>query len=155
MKKMLLACLAFFAIFLSMAHSCEAYDLPEMASWRGGELRSTVLDTVSGNRGLWQERDDITDGGTHIHAVWLEGAGEKGWTPPAEPVSSDDGLMGRGAWYRTMTVAGEKALIEHHPITGFSIAVKIEGRGTLTVESRYAKEEEICSAAIRLVEMMR
>lgn len=155
MKKLLLICFVIAAYFLSPQSATDAAELPGVPSWQNGELRITVLDTVSGNRGSWQERDYITASGTRVHAVWIEGAGEKGWSPPEKSASGDDGLMGSGATYRTISIGDEKALIEHHPVTGYSVAVKIEKKGSLTVESKYASEKEIIDAAAALTAMMK
>jgi len=154
MKKIYKARLFLVAYLLLAPQICAAAVLPEVDAWYCDELRITALDTVSGNRGSWQERDYITDAGARIHAIWMEGAGEKGWLPAKDTISADDGLMGRGATYRTIVIAGNKALIEKHPITGFSVAVKIDNKGTLTVESKYALEEDVLPAAETLAEMM-
>lgn len=144
------------AFFLSISpNSSEAAGLPEISGWQCGELTTTVFDTVSGNRGKWQERNYRTGDNARVHTVWIEGAGEKGWTPPAADISADDGLMGRGATYKTLTIAGEKALLEHHPITGYSLAVKIDKKGTLTLESLNASEKEIIDAAAKITETIR
>lgn len=155
MKKLSLICFIATVYFFSQQLIAFAAELPEVPAWQNGELRITALDTVSGNRGSWQERDYITDSGARVHAVWIEGAGEKGWTPPDKSISADDGLMGSGATYRTISIAGEKALIEHHPVTGGSVAVKIEKKGSLTVESKYASGKEIIDAAAVLTTMMK
>lgn len=154
MKKLLLACFAITVCALMLTSPADSAELPEIATWQNGKLRTTTLETVSGNRGSWQEREYRTDLGARVHAIWIEGAGEKGWTVPGGDISADDGLIGNGATYRTVTVSSEKGLLERHPMTGYSIAVKIDKMGTLTVESQYAEEHEILSAAETLVNEM-
>lgn len=155
MKNKPLACLLLAVLcLLAGALVSQAAELREIEGWQNGGLRTTRLDTVSGNRSVWQERDYITASGARVHAVWMEGAGEKGWTPPSVDAAASDGLMGSGASYRTLIIASERAVIEKHPVTGYCVAVKIEKRGTLTVESKYAEEDEILSAAKVLTEMM-
>lgn len=151
MKKLLAIGFLAMACMLTLSPASESANLPEIASWHNGELRMTIFDTVSGNRGLWQEREYRTNLGTPVHAVWLEGAGEKGWKPSGDGSSASDGLIGIGAVYRTTVITGQEGLIEHHPVTGYSVAVKIAKIGTLTIESKYADENEMLSAADTLV----
>lgn len=154
MKKLLLACFVITACALALPASSDSAELPEIAAWQNGALRITTLETVSGNRGSWQEREYRTDLGARVYAVWIEGAGEKGWTVPSGDISADDGLIGNGATYRTVMIASENGLIERHPTTGYSVAVKIAKMGTLTLESQYAEEYEILGAAETLVKEM-
>ncbi|NLX85084.1 MAG: hypothetical protein GXZ00_05660 [Synergistaceae bacterium] len=125
--------------------------LTEIDGWINGELRETEFDTVSGKRGFWLERDYRNNVGVPFHAVWMEGSGDKGWTPSEKTISADDGLLGTGAVYKTISIKDDKALIEHHPILGYSLSVKVGKKGTLTLESNIANEEEMISAAEILV----
>lgn len=154
MKKLLFVCLAAAVCALFQPIISECAELPEIASWQNGELRVTMFDTISGYRGSWQERNYRTASGTLVNAVWIEGAGEKGWAPPDGEVSADDGPAGNGATYKTVAIVSEKGLLERYPVTGYSVAVKIAKMGTLTVESKYAEENEILNAAETLVREM-
>lgn len=139
-----------FMICIISAFSLFAADvnrLPDIDGWQNGEVRITSFDTVSGNRGTWLERDYRTISGVPFHAVWMEGSGDKGWDVSDQTLSAYDGPLGSGATYRTLTIAGNKAAIEHHPVSGYSLAVKIGKLGTLTLESNIANEDEIISAA--------
>lgn len=153
MKKNIILSLAlamlFFNIHISWAQMTEA--LPEIPGWINGELRKTEFDTVSGKRGFWLERDYRNNAGVPFHAVWMEGSGDKGWTPPEKEISADDGPLGTGASYRTLSVKGEKAILEHHPVTGYSLSVKVGKKGTLTLESIISDGKEITAAAEILV----
>ncbi len=145
-----------FVLFVVLTHSplCFAQmtdALPEIGGWINGELRKTVFDTVSGSRGYWLERDYRSSDGIPFHAVWMEGSGDKGWSPAEKPLSSDDGSLGSGATYRTFPILGQRSALEHHPVTGYSLSVKAEKKGTLTLESLIATEDEIISAAERLL----
>lgn len=151
MKKLLIIGFVIVVSALVMSAVSESANLPEIASWQNGELRVTVLETVSGNRGSWQEREYRTDLGTLVYAIWLEGAGNRDWEPSGGAISANDGLVGRGAVYRTTVICAQEGLIEHHPVTGYSVAVKVAKLGTLTVESKYAEENEILSAVETLV----
>lgn len=155
MKKTSLVYLLIITCVLAMSRIAAAVELPEVSEWQNGALRVTPFDTVSGNRGSWQERNYITTSGTRVLATWMEGAGEKGWAPPSESISASDGLMGSGATYNTITVAEEKAILESHSVTGLSVAVKITNKGTLTLESKYASAQEILAAAEKLTQLMK
>lgn len=153
MKKTIIFSLALLVLFLNISlSSAQMTDaLPEIPGWINGELRKTEFDTVSGKRGFWLERDYRNNAGVPFHAVWMEGSGDKGWTPPGNEISADDGPLGTGASYKTLSVKGEKAIIEHHPVTGYSLSVKVGKKGTLTLESLIAAEEEMTAAAEVLV----
>ena len=153
MKKTIIFSLALLVLFLNISlSSAQMTDaLPEIPGWINGELRKTEFDTVSGKRGFWLERDYRNNAGVPLHAVWMEGSGDKGWTPPGNEISADDGPLGTGASYKTLSVKGEKAIIEHHPVTGYSLSVKVGKKGTLTLESLIAAEEEMTAAAEVLV----
>ena len=153
MKKTIIFSLALLVLFLNISlSSAQMTDaLPEIPGWINGELRKTEFDTVSGKRGFWLERDYRNNAGVPFHAVWMEGSGDKGWTPPGNEISADDGPLGTGASYKTLSVKGEKAIIEHHPVTGYSLSVKVGKKGTLTLESLIAAEEEMSAAAEVLV----
>jgi hypothetical protein len=127
--------------------------LPDMAGWMNGEARTTVLDTVSGNRGTWTERNYRTAQGVAVHAVWIDGAGAKGWSVSNNDLAADDGLIGTGATYKTISIAGVRASIDHHPITGYSLAAAF-GDGALTLESKLATEKEIISIAEDIIRKM-
>ena len=123
--------------------------LPEIGGWQCGELRVTKLDTVSGNKGQWLERDYRTAAGTPFHAVWIDGAGEKNWNVQTNAATNSDGA---GASYTLTDVSGNKAVLERQPVTGISLTVKIDKLGTLTLESNNATtDEEITSAAVSLI----
>ena len=149
MKKTIIFSLALLVLFLNISlSSAQMTDaLPEITGWINGELRKTEFDTVSGKRGFWLEREYRNNAGAPFHAVWMEGSGDKGWTPAEKEISADDGPLGAGASYRTLSVKGEKAILEHHPVTGYSLSVKVGKKGTLTLESIIANEEEIIVAA--------
>ena len=149
MKKTIIFSLALLVLFfnnsLSSAQMTAAH--PAIPGWINGELRKTEFDTVSGKRGFWRERDYRNSAGVPFHAVWMEGSGDKGWTPPEKEISADDGPLGTGASYKTLSVKGEKAILEHRPVTGFRLSVKAGKKGTLTLESIIAPEAELTAAA--------
>ena len=144
------------ALFVSLSPAPAKEALPEISGWINGELRKTELDTVSGKKGFWLERSYRNNAGVPFHAVWMEGSGDRGWSPSEKTISADDGPLGSGASYRTLSVTGQRSILEHHPVTGFSISVKAGNKGTLTLESNIAAEEEMISAAeVLITEILR
>ncbi len=157
MKNKLLVYIAFITCTLLFPafYSTAGEMLPDIDGWINCNTRVTQLDTVSGNRGTWLERDYRTTAGILVHAVWIDGAGDKGWNVSDKTISADDGAMGTGATYKTLTVSGEKAALEHHPVTGYSLFIKIGTLGTLTLESKIATEDEILRAGEALTKKIK
>ena len=153
MKKMsvLLFCIIMVLVFCSTAL---AATLPDVPGWQNGEMRTTELKTVSGNRGIWLERDYRTAEGTFFHAVWMEGAGEKGWSISKKAASSEDTVQLDEISAKVFEISGSQALLEKHPIIGLSLAVKITKKGTLTLESTTATEDEIVKAAEAIIKSL-
>jgi hypothetical protein len=131
------------------------YTLPEFENVSCGKLSSTELDTASGKRGVWLERDYRTPAGTSYHAIWMEGAGEKRWDIPTKEISSDDGPLGSGATYETLTLMNNPAVFETHPSHGLSLTVKIKGMGTLTLESQNSDRESAIAFAREILTKMK
>lgn len=140
------------ALLFAAVPSFAKYTLPEIAGAECGELRTTQLETVSGNRGVWLEREYRTYGGDTFTATWMEGSGEKRWFIPKDKISAEDGPLGTGAEYETLQVRGNNAVFEDHPIVGLSLAVKIEKVGTLTVDSQNSDKESLISFAENLID---
>ena len=124
--------------------------LPKIDGWFNFEARTTHLDTVSGYKGKWCERNYRTDKGVPFRAVWIDGAGQAGWKPKNTPNEKSDGLLGEGATFKSITVGGHAAELDTHPLLGRSLAVKLPG-AVLTLESKYATENEITDAAEVLI----
>lgn len=140
-------------VFLLSSYLYAGELLPEVMGWHNGELRVIELKTISGIRGHWVERIYRTADGMPFKAVWIDGAGEKGWTPASG--DADDGRLGIGASYRTLEISGSPALLESHPVTGLALAIKMEGKGTLTLEAdKYADEAKLTEAARELVSLI-
>lgn len=85
MKKMsvLLFCIIMVLVFCS---TVLAATLPDVPGWQNGEMRTTELKTVSGNRGIWIERDYRTAEGTFFHAVWMEGRAKRDGVSARKPL---------------------------------------------------------------------
>ena len=137
-------------LFLFQTAAAAQTMLPGIQGWSAGELRETKFESVSGNHGTWLERDYRTAAGVPFHAVWIDGSGPKGWNTGKKEIAADDGAIGSGAHYKTITAAGYKAVLETHPITGLALSVRLK-EGVLTLESAIASEEEAIAAAETII----
>lgn len=139
----------------SLIFAREAPSLPEMPHWICGELKTTNLDTVSGNQGTWFQRDYRSASGERFHAALFigKGAGTSGFQSAS--IDSNDGLIGSGSTYRTFEIRGCQAIAETHPVLGTAVAVKLAD-GYLTLESGpYGmSSENLTDAASELISSM-
>lgn len=133
--------LAAFFVAASPGISCSLEKnlaLPDIDGWNGSAVATTELDTPSGNQGVWLERTYSRKTDRHtIFVIVLKGPGTSWSGLPEDPVSTDDGLMGSGATYRTTTVAGFPAALENHPLTGRSLVVTSAQDETFTFETAF------------------
>lgn len=130
-------------LLLAALHGVAVAALPELSGWENGELRKTTLDTVSGNKGLWEERGYRAPNGERYHVVWIEGAGEKGWQPPSENHDGSGDLLESGATYKNIELLGNRAIFEDQLLFGKSLTLKITNKGTLTIETPNASEPDL------------
>lgn len=152
-KSILFVIVLLFTLSAAAALAAEATKLPEIAGWENGQLRTTELDALSGYKGTWLERTYRTSGGTPFRAIWVEGAGAKGWE--ANEMSSDDGEIWGGETSEKVTVAGHNAMLEYRPVVGYSLIVKIGKDGVLTLESQVATKDALTEAAGTLIKNMK
>ena len=137
-------------LFLFQTAAAAQTMLPDIQGWSAGEVRETKLETVSGYKGTWIERDYRTASGVPFHTVWIDGSGPKGWTTGKRNITANDGAIGSGAQYKTLSAAGYEAILETHPITGLALSVRMK-EGVLTLESALASEEEAIAAAETII----
>ena len=95
-------------LFLFQTAAAAQTMLPGIQGWSAGELRETKFESVSGNHGTWLERDYRTAAGVPFHAVWIDGSGPKGWNTGKKEIAADDGAIGSGAHYKTITQMKKK-----------------------------------------------
>ncbi len=130
-------------------------NLPDVPGWICGELRTTNLDTVSGNQGVWLQRDYRAVSGLPIRATLMVGKGPKMLRFPPMNVDVNDGPLGSGCTYRTFEIGGHAAIVETHPVLGVSVIVNMDG-GYLTLESSDygVSGEDVVAAATSLLSSM-
>ncbi|MDO4952801.1 MAG: hypothetical protein Q4E34_03120 [Synergistaceae bacterium] len=159
MKKIFVI-LSALALFTAQAYAADAplvevltgpnSGLPDIEGWFNYDVRTTKLNTVSGYQGEWIERGYRTAQGVPCHAVRINGAGPKGWKAKQISGTADDGLLGEGATFKSLTICGFAAEFDRHPAHGCSLAVRLPD-SVLTLESKYASEAEIIQIAETLI----
>lgn len=138
-------------IFSCAAFAADSGRLPEIKDWENGQLRTTELGAISGNKGTWLERTYKTKAGTPFRAVWVDGAAAKGWEP--NEMNSQGGEIWGGETFKNVTVGDKKAVLEYRPVVGYSLVIGFKD-GVLTLESQVASEKNLLAAAAELVKNM-
>ncbi|MDR1482666.1 MAG: hypothetical protein LBI74_08585 [Synergistaceae bacterium] len=123
---------------------CEAAlpSLPEIDGWECGELRSTDFNAVSGNQGIWLERDYRSPSRVPIKAVLMagKGPGELGALQPG--IDASTALYGDGGTFRTLVTEGFPSILENRPILGLSLSVNLGGATATFESSAFALAED-------------
>lgn len=122
-----------------ISHSLEnSLSLPEIKGWSSGVVTTTELESPSGDQGIWLERTYSRISDRHsILVIVMHGPGTSWSGLPEGTISTDDGLIGSGATYRTIKIAGFPAAIENHPLTGSSLTVTVASDETFTFETTF------------------
>lgn len=125
--------------------------LPAIESFTCTKARTTKLNTVSGQKGYWVERDYLTQDGKKFHAVWIDGAGPAGWQPRKVSSTQLDGVWGNGSTFKSVKIGNFHADLEYHPQLGLSLAIRLP-EAVLTIESENATEIELLSFATLILQ---
>lgn len=125
--------------------------LVDVEIWTCFPARETVIKSVSGIQGFWAQRDYRLPSGALVHAIWISGKGTDIRLAFGNDVSSDDGPLGSGNTYRTFSQEGLRFIFENHPVLGKSLIIPIPSKGTLTLESMMASEQELIDTAKKLL----
>lgn len=143
---------AAFLIFACAAFAADSLKLPEIQGWENGQLRTTELGAISGNKGSWEERTYRTKGGSPFRAIWVDGAAAKGWMP--NEMTSQGGEIWGGETTKQLTIGDYKATLEYRPVVGYSLVIPMQD-GVLTLESQVAMEKYLVDAAETIVQNMK
>jgi len=125
--------------------------LPPMKSFTCSKARTTKLNTVSGEKGYWVERDYTTQDGKKFHAVWIDGAGPVDWQPKKISSTQQDGVWGNGSTFKSVKIDNFDADLESHPQLGLSLAIRLQ-EAVLTIESEKATEQDLIDFAMAIIQ---
>jgi len=142
----------FCAAVLSFVPSAEAAPLPDVLDeWYATPVAVTRFETASRDLGQWQSRTYIRSApGASIEVDLMEGSGPGSLRFPEGDVSRDDAPLGFSSTYRTLSLAGRRAILERGDVTGQALAVAFDKNRTLTIETKSVSEEELLDFAARL-----
>ncbi|MGI6443170.1 MAG: hypothetical protein GXZ13_01050 [Synergistaceae bacterium] len=144
--------------------------LPKIEGWKNEDLRISKLEAVSGNKGIWLEREYKNPDGKIFYATRIDGNGVKSWDINEEITAvTSDGPIGSGATYKIVKLYVKQfpnnthktnytvytAAVNYHPLTGISIVTKLNLKSTLTLETKNATEAELIKAASTIIENMK
>lgn len=149
-------CLACLCLSLLLASPGTAGPLPDaVGPWRGASEDILPLKTASEDLGCWYNRVYTRSAPlARVEAILMEGAGPGTLRVPEGSVSADDFPIGFGARYRTIDIAGYRAILERQDLLGTVLAVALGPDRTLTLESAGASQEELAEFAKALILLM-
>jgi len=128
----------------------DSFLLPTIEGFTCAKARTTKLNTVSGEKGYWVERDYTTQDGKKFHAVWIDGAAPVGWQPKKVSAEQHDGVWGNGSTFKSVKIGDFDADLESHPQLGLSLAIRLP-KAVLTIESEKSAELELIDFAKAII----
>jgi hypothetical protein len=114
--------------------------LPDVPGWTGTVAKTRIFTSAEQEEGQMTERTyRRTDRPERVTAILLQGPGTAWLSFPKNCAEGKDGPLGTGATYLTLEISGKAAVLEHHPVLGYSLAVRLDPETTLTVETKAGK----------------
>ncbi|MDR1379282.1 MAG: hypothetical protein LBJ36_09580 [Synergistaceae bacterium] len=139
-------------VILGVGRVAEAVPLPDVLDeWHSSQAQTTHL-TTSEELGRWTNR--VYTRTTPIAGVevnLMEGSGPGTLYVPEGEVTGNEGLLGFSSTYKTLTVAGKRAVLECGDVTGQALAVSLDKERTLTLETKSLSEKELLDFAVKLI----
>lgn len=150
-------CLVCLSFVLFPVPPAGAGPLPDsVGPWLGASEDAVPFKTVSEDLGIWHNRVYTRSApSARATAILMEGAGPGTLRVPAGDVSADDFPIGFGAHYRTLEVAGHRAVLERQDLLGLALAIELGKNRTLTLESVTTPQEELLELAEGLVSSLK
>ena len=154
MKKIYASIAATLSFFFCLS-PCSAYAAPlpdVLDEWHADPIATREFRTASEDLGQWQNR--IYRRAAPIAGVevgLMEGSGPGTLRVPDKPTPQNDAPLGFVSTYRTLNIAGKRAILERGEVTGQALAVALDKNRTLTLETKSLSEEEFLNFAERLV----
>ncbi len=114
--------------------------LPDIPGWTGTVVEAKALSSAKQEEGRMLERSyKKTDRPERIRVILLEGPGTAWLSFPKTFSEGVDGPVGTGATYLPLEISGKAAVLEHHPVLGYSLAIRLGPEATLTFETKAGK----------------
>jgi hypothetical protein len=114
--------------------------IPDVPGWTEICTETRILTSATEEQGRMTERIyKKNDGVEVVKVLLLQGPGTKWLSFPQKDAGGSDGLVGTGATYRTLQILGKEGVLEHHPVLGYSLAIRLEDEKTLTFETSASK----------------
>lgn len=132
----------FFLFFFTNTISADTSGriLPDVPGWTGTVAETGTLSSAKQEEGQMTERSyRKTDRSERVRVILLEGPGTAWLSFPKNDAEGTDGPVGAGATYLTLEILGKAAVLEHHPVLGYSLAVRLGPETTLTIETQAEK----------------
>ncbi|MDR3231806.1 MAG: hypothetical protein LBT65_10230 [Synergistaceae bacterium] len=145
----------FSVAILSFVFACPAAAAPlpdVMDEWDATPIAVTRFETTSRDLGQWQNRTYTRSAPrASIEVDLMEGSGPGSLRVPEGDISRNDAPLGFSSTYRTLSLAGRRAILERGDVTGQALAVAFDKNRTLTIETKSVSEEELLDFAVRLM----
>ncbi|MGC9371827.1 MAG: hypothetical protein ACP5DY_00745 [Thermovirgaceae bacterium] len=114
--------------------------LPDVPGWTGTVVETRTLSSAKQEEGRMAERSyKKTDRPERVRVILLEGPGTEWLSFPKTHTEGTDGPVGTGATYIPLDISGKSAVLERHPVLGYSLAVRLDPETTLTIETKAGK----------------
>jgi hypothetical protein len=114
--------------------------IPDVPGWTVTCTKTRILTSATEEQGRMTERIyKKNDGFEVVKVLLLQGPGTKWLSFPRKDAGGGDGPVGTGATYRTIEILGKEGVLEHHPVLGYSLAIRLENEKTLTFETSASK----------------
>jgi len=153
---MLRAAVLIFAMLIMAPLPVSASVLPaELGGWRLVSEHVANLATAE-EQGMWVSASYArSEPIANIEVQLTEGPGFGPLFVPGDAIFSNNGTIGfYSSTYETLNVAGRRAVLERGSVTGQALAVALEGRTTVTFESRGVSREDLIAFAKSMIEAL-
>lgn len=140
------------AIFTSVTPSFAITTIvPNIPDWIVLNKKTRTIETVSGTHGTFMEFDLSNSQKQKLHVFWIQGLGEKQWKVSSDTNSSDKNITDKKTSFKFLTIQNNPAQLEYDNLLGYSLTIKIEDLGTLTLETRDIHEKDLLKLASKII----
>lgn len=153
LKRMPVLAVTSFLGLLVLCAAAAGAPLPNrLGPWTASSRDTVPFRTASEDLGTWHNRVyERHAPAARIEAVLMEGAGPGTLRVPPKKVDAVDLPIGFGSRYRTLEIAGHRAILEAQDLLGLALAIELGKDRTLTLESAGTTREELIEFAEKMV----